>query len=122
MKKQLKNNKGFTILEVSIALTVTLIFSGATVLNLRTIAIRTQAKECSRNLLMIHQAVNNYCLDNVESYGTSVQLTDLKTEEYINSQESYVCPVHKSAYPTVFTYGIMPTCPDSISGHECSNE
>ncbi|GEM_PF-2755218 len=117
-----KMKRGFTLLEISITVSVVLMFSGTVFLNLKTIVTKNQAKECSRSLLMIHQAVNNYCLDNNISYGTQVQMSDLTAEGYLNSQESYTCPVHNTPYQTSLTYGVMPVCSDAISGHECSTD
>ncbi len=122
MKKLSKKNKGFTLLEISITLSVVLMFSGTIFLNLGTIVAKSRAKECSRNLLMLHQSVNNYCLDYDKSYGTTVQMSDLTARGYLNSKESYTCPVHETPYQTTFTYGVMPVCSDSISGHECSTD
>jgi len=122
MRKFLNKNRGFTLLEVTIVISITVVFAGMMLLNLRTIASRNQARECSRNLLMLHQSVNNYSLDNVVSYGTTVQMSDLISEDYLDSRESYVCPTHKTPYQTSFTYGVMPTCSDSIAGHECSTD
>ena len=122
MKELFKKNRGFTLLEISIALTISLMLSGSIFLNVGTIATKGQAKECSRNLLMLHQAVNNYCLDNNISYGTTVHLSDLEDEGYLDSDESYECPKHRTPYQTTFTYGVMPTCPDELAGHECSTE
>ena len=120
MIKLLKNNKGFTLLEVVIVLAITLIFTGAIFFNLTTIRKRNQAKECSINLLMIHNAVNNYCLDNIISYGESVQMTNLMKSGYLNSQESHICPVHRTSYQTEFNYGTLPICPNGISDHTCT--
>ena len=122
MRKLLKSNRGFTLLEVSIVLAITLIFSGAIFFNLTTIKTRNQAKECSINLLMLHNAVNNYCLDNIVSYGTTVQMTDLINNGYLSSCESYKCPVNGTEYQTEFTYGTLPICPDNISEHICGTD
>ena len=122
MRRLLKNNRGFTLLEVSIVISIAVVFSGTMFLNLSTIASKNQARECSRNLLMLHQSVNSYSLDNIVSYGTTVQMSDLISEDYLDSRESYVCPSHKTPYQTSFTYGVMPTCPDIIAGHECSTD
>ncbi len=120
MRKLLKSNRGFTLLEVSIVLAITMIFSGAIFFNLTTIKTRNQAKECSINLLMLHNAVNNYCLDNNVSYGTTVQITNLMSSGYLNNNENYRCPVHRTEYQTEFIYGTLPTCPDNISEHICT--
>jgi len=122
MKKLFYKNKGFTLLEVSIVIAIVVLFSGVVLLNLNTIASKNRAKECSGNLLMLHQAVNNYSIDHNTAYGSTVPMSDLITGEYLDSRESYVCPVHKTAYQTTFTHGIVPVCPDGISGHECSTD
>ncbi len=119
-----KNNKysGFSLLEMSIVIAILSIFAGFASWNLRTIISINRAKECSRNLMMINQAVNNYSADNNISYGTSVQMSDLISGGYLSSQENYVCPVNKTAYQTTFTYGTVPVCPDGISNHVCSTD
>jgi len=119
-----KDNKcrGFSLLEMSIVIAILLIFSGFAFWNLQTIISTNRAKECSRNLLMINQAVNSYSVDNNIPYGTTVQMTDLTAGGYLNSQENYVCPVNKTAYQTTFSYGTVPVCPDGISNHVCSTD
>jgi len=122
MSKITHRYKGFSLVEISIVLTVLLVFSGIVLWNLSSIASKNKAKECSRNLLMLNQAVNNYCLDNNISYGTGVQMSNLISGGYLNAQESYDCPYNKTPYQTTFTYGTIPVCPDSISDHACSTD
>ena len=122
MGKKKNKYKGFSLLEMSIVIAIIMIFSGFAFWNFKTIISANRAKECSRNLLMINQAVNNYAVDNSITYGTSVQMTDLISGGYLSSQENYVCPVNKTAYQTTFTYGTLPVCPDGISNHVCSTD
>lgn len=122
MIKKIYKNNGFSFVEILIVLAIISIFSGIVLLNLPSIASKNRAKECSRNLLMLNQAVNNYCLDNNISYGVSVQMSNLLANGYLNAQDNYVCPVNKTAYQTTFTYGTVPVCPDGISKHVCSTD
>jgi len=122
MGKEEKKYRGFSLLELSIVIAILTIFSGIVFWNLGNIISKNRAKECSRNLLMLNQAVNNYSIDNDISYGTSVQMSDLISGDYLSSQENYVCPVNKTAYQTTFTFGTAPVCPDGISNHICSTD
>jgi len=121
MKKH-NSYKGYSLLELSIVLSVLLIFSGAMFLNLKTLMSINRAKECSRNLFMINQAVNNYCIDNNISYGTLVQLSDLISNGYLDANDNLTCPVNSAAYQTSYTYGVVPVCPNGIENHVCSTE
>jgi prepilin-type N-terminal cleavage/methylation domain-containing protein len=117
-----KTNGGFSLLELSIVIAILMIFSSLAFWNLKTIISTNRAKECSRNLLMINQAVSSYSVDNNIPYETTVQMADLTAGGYLNSQENYVCPVNKTAYQTTFTYGTVPVCPDGLSNHVCSTD
>ena len=120
-KKKYKYN-GFSLLEISIVVAVLSIFSAIAFWNLNSFVSRNQAKECSRNLWMLNQSVNNYCLDNNISYGTSIQMSNMVSHSYLNANENYVCPVNNTPYQTTFTYGTIPVCPDTISNHECTTD
>ncbi len=120
MKIIKRKYKGFTLLEISIVIAIISIFSAVLFWNLPSIASKSQAKECSRNLFILNQAVNNYSLDNNLAYGTAVQMSTLMSNGYLNTHENYVCPVNKTPYQTTFIYGTVPVCPDGILNHECS--
>jgi len=120
MKTKIHYIRGFSLIELSIVLAVLVIFSGAILLNLKTLKEINQAKECSRNLFMIKQAVNNYCQDNSLPYGTAVQVSDLYSHGYLNSNDFLACPANNTPYQNSFTYGVNPVCPNGIANHTCS--
>jgi len=122
MGKRNYKYKGFSLLEISIVIAVLSIFSAIAFWNLSSLISRNRAKVCSGNLLMLNQAVNNYCLDNNISYGTSIQMSNMISHGYLNANENYVCPVNNTPYQTTFTYGTKPVCPDVISNHECTTD
>ena len=119
MGKRNYKYSGFSLLEISIVVAILSIFSAIAFWNLNSIVSRNRAKECSRNLLMLNQAVNNYCLDNNIAYGAGVQMSNMISQGYLNVNENYVCPVNETPYQTTFTYGAKPVCPDDLSNHEC---
>jgi len=122
MRKRNYKYSGFSLLEISVVVAILSIFSAIAFWNLTSLISRSRAKECSGNLIMLNQAVNNYCLDNNIPYGTGVQMSNMISQGYLKANEIYVCPVNNTPYQTTFTYGTKPVCPDGLLNHECTTD
>ncbi len=114
--KSLRNQKGFTLVEIMIVVAIIGILAAIAIPNFIRARIQANAKACVNNLKQIDGAQQQWALEEKKDNSASVTQTDL--EPYMrDSVGSFVCPSNGSSY-TLTIVGTPPVCPNYGTGDE----
>jgi prepilin-type N-terminal cleavage/methylation domain-containing protein len=112
----MKNNKGFTLVEIMIVVAIIGILAAIAIPNFIRARIQANAKACVNNLKQIDGAQQQWALEKKKDNSATVTKADL--EAYMrDSTNSFVCPSNGSAY-TLTVVGTPPVCPNYSAGSE----
>lgn len=111
MMKRVKDERGFTFLEVTFVLAIIGFFMMVGIPNYKAVAERAQEKSCEANRKLIEAQLESYYIDHHSFPGTDV-LDTLVKDKYL--KEKPACP-SKSGQYTISTSPIKVTC--SIHEH-----
>ncbi len=118
--KNIIKKNGYSLVEILVVLSIVALMTAMVVIAMTKMTEREKARECSAKLLMVHNAVNYYCLDNNLQYGSIVYETNLISSGLINSTDVLACPTTGESYQAVYTNGVIITCPSGLNGHVCN--
>lgn len=111
----MKRKAGFTLMEIMIVTLIISLLSAVAIPNVVRHMNRSRAQVCKGNMQMIFYAVEQYALDYNLSDGSSVSMANLVSGGYLDSLPT--CPTNETYYADPQTVGVVPVCPDNISGH-----
>jgi len=118
-KQFIIKKNGYTFVEIVIVLGLVGLLTGLVIIAISKIAERERARECSGKLLMIYSAVNYYCLDNNLPYGSIINETNLISSGLLKASDVLACPSTDESYQSVYTNGVIISCPSGLNGHVC---
>ncbi len=109
--RQTFSNKGFTLIEIMVAILIIAIIIAIAVPNIMQAREAASEKSCIANLRRIEQAKEQYAMEHSKKTGDSVEWSDI-VPDYIKSRPA--CPLAPTY--TLGLIGVSPTCP--VVGHD----
>jgi len=115
----IRKKNGYSFVEIIVVLAIITLMTGLVIIAVMKIAERERARECSTKLLMVYSAVNYYCLDNNLPFGSVVSEADLISSGLVKTTDVLACPSTDGSYQSVYTNGVIISCPSGLNGHVC---
>jgi Tfp pilus assembly protein PilE len=113
---QMKRFRGFTLAEALITCSIAALLAMTALVSVLEYHHRANAHACRAQQQLLYFSVLEYASDHGLSYGDTVALTNM-IPTYWHQPSSGVCPACNQPFGTMFTVGVVPTCPAGETDH-----